>query len=108
MNVAFWTLKKNNKSVNKINVIYIYYNTSKTKTTNFNVIIIGMPAIKIIIYTNYICYNLSKIYIKYLRNFSYQNGYLDFFLSNLSIYIHKNKSYLNDPTSDHTPLILKI
>jgi hypothetical protein len=34
--------------------------------------------------------------------------YLDFFLSNLSNHIHKNISNLNDPASDHTPLIIKI
>jgi hypothetical protein len=34
--------------------------------------------------------------------------YLDFFLSNVPNYIHKNISNLNDPASDHTPLILKI
>ncbi|KAL4100600.1 hypothetical protein QTP88_020642 [Uroleucon formosanum] len=34
--------------------------------------------------------------------------YLDFFLSNLPNHIHINISNLNDPASDHTPIILKI
>jgi len=34
--------------------------------------------------------------------------YLDFFLSNLPNHIHKNISNLNDPASNHTPIILKI
>lgn len=34
--------------------------------------------------------------------------YLNFFLSNLSNHIQKNIANLNDPASDHTPVILKI
>lgn len=40
-------------------------------TTNFKIIIIDTPAIKIGIYTNYICSNTFNIHIciKYLRNY---------------------------------------